>query len=102
MVKKMLDEKEKYRILQEGDWGSLATFGKDYPYVVPMNYIVNNGYIYFHSKPSGLKIENILRDGRSCFTVVNIIRAIQNVIPCKNGVRYKSVQVFGHISPVEN
>jgi nitroimidazol reductase NimA-like FMN-containing flavoprotein (pyridoxamine 5'-phosphate oxidase superfamily) len=40
-----------------------------YPYITPVNYIFQEGRIYFHSSPKGEKMENLSRNSRVCFEV---------------------------------
>lgn len=57
-------------ILSKSLVGRLATFGADgFPYITPVNYVLLDGNIYFHSAPEGEKLENMRRDSRVCFQV---------------------------------
>ncbi len=58
------------KILARCRVGRFATTGADgYPYITPVNYVFNQGAIYFHCAHQGEKIENIARDNRVCFEV---------------------------------
>jgi nitroimidazol reductase NimA-like FMN-containing flavoprotein (pyridoxamine 5'-phosphate oxidase superfamily) len=64
------DPQEIHRILSAATIGRLATLGADgYPYVTPVNYVYDNGGIYFHCALKGEKLDNIARDDRVCFQV---------------------------------
>ncbi len=64
------DQHEIDRILNTATIGRLATTGLDgYPYVTPVNFVYNQGAIYFHSAPAGEKLDNIAKDPRVCFEV---------------------------------
>ncbi len=64
------DKKEIEKILIRGRIGRLATTGADgYPYVTPVNYVYDNGTIYFHCARAGEKLDNLKRDPRVCFEV---------------------------------
>ena len=48
----------------------MATVGSDcYPYVTPVNFVYDQGCIYFHCALKGEKLDNIARDARVCFEV---------------------------------
>lgn len=50
--------------------GRLGTVGRDgYPRVKPLNYVYEEGRIYFHTAREGEKIEDLARDERVCFEV---------------------------------
>lgn len=58
------------RILERGRVGRMASIGADgYPYITPLNYVYQNGSIYFHCARSGEKLDNIKRDNKVCFEV---------------------------------
>ena len=58
------------RILERGRVGRMASNGADgYPYITPVNYVYQNGKIYFHCARAGEKLDNIRRDARVCFEV---------------------------------
>ncbi len=57
-------------ILAEALIGRMATIGPDgYPYVTPVNFVYDQGCIYFHCALKGEKLDNIARDDRVCFEV---------------------------------
>ncbi|GAV22898.1 pyridoxamine 5'-phosphate oxidase family protein [Carboxydothermus pertinax] len=51
-------------ILTDGEYGVLATAGKEYPYAVPLNYVYKNGAIYFHSALEGQKLDLLKENPR--------------------------------------
>ena len=58
------------RILDAASIGRMATIGRDgYPYVTPVNFVYDQGCIYFHCAHKGEKLDNIARDARVCFEV---------------------------------
>ncbi len=64
------DQKEIQRILSLTNIGRLSTNGIDgYPYITPVNFVFNNGNIYFHCAPKGEKLDNLTRDPHVCFEV---------------------------------
>lgn len=89
-----ITENEAQEILKKCDYGVLATVDKyGFPYGVPVNYIYDNGRIYFHcAKSVGRKLKNIQYSGKVCFTVVGDTK----VLPDKFGTLYESVIVNGY------
>lgn len=89
---RQLSQDEAMAILLKGEYGVLSTFGDDYPYAVPVNYVVLNDNIYIHGTCElGQKSENIQKNPKVCFTVVGDTE----VLPSKFSEKYESVVVFG-------
>jgi len=86
-------EKEAIEILIKCSYGVLSTISDSgYPYGVPVNYIYDNGCIYFHcAADKGHKLKNIESNPNVCFTVVGN----EMIIPEKFTTSYESVIVFG-------
>ncbi len=64
------DSVEIERILGMARIGRLATIGSDgYPYITPVNFVYHNGNIYFHSAPTGEKLDNLQTNPNVCFEV---------------------------------
>jgi len=93
-----LNTEQAYDILLKGDYGTLSTISiNGYPYGVPLDYVYINDAIYFHSAIVGHKLENILRNNKVTFSVVENYEHL----PEKFSTRYKSVIVFGEAQEVE-
>ena len=74
---KELTAEECNEVLLIAEHGTLATMGIDgYPYAVPLNYIFQNGSIYFHCATVGHKLDNIAYCSNVSFNVVTDIRVI--------------------------
>lgn len=95
------DPRGVFEILQAGRIGHMATLDdQGYPYITPVNYICQDGRIYFHSSPRGEKMENLWRDSRVCFEVDLPLAYLgvdcnpqQN--PCRAHQLYQSVVIRG-------
>lgn len=94
-----LSDDECISILKNGYRGFLSVNGDNgYPYTIPMNFLYDNGHIYFHSAKTGHKVDAILRSEKASFTIID------------NPVReegdwwfhVKSVICFGKINIVED
>ena len=93
-----LDKEECERVLREGKTGVLALSGDGgYPYPVPLNYVYDGEYIYFHCAKTGHKIDSVNRCDKAGFCVVDK----DEVMPEKFTTAYKSVIAFGRISLVK-
>ncbi len=89
---RQLPRQEELDILENGEYGILATVGDDrYPYAVPVNYVYTSGHIYFHCATEGHKLDNIHFNNKVSFCVVNK----SEIVPEKFTTKYKSVIVFG-------
>jgi len=94
-----MDEAACLDILGKGTTGVLAVHGDDgYPYAIPLNYIYEDGKIYFHAAKAGHKIDAITRDSKVSFCVVGMERTV----PEKFTTDFKSVVVFGRAAIVED
>ncbi|TYB30607.1 MAG: pyridoxamine 5'-phosphate oxidase family protein, partial [Candidatus Mcinerneyibacterium aminivorans] len=95
--KKMKKEKA-IKILKNSEYGVLSTIGENkYCYGVPLNYVVMENSIYFHSAKEGHKIDNLKFNKKVSFCVVKN----QKPIPEKLTTAYESVVVFGKAEFVE-
>jgi nitroimidazol reductase NimA-like FMN-containing flavoprotein (pyridoxamine 5'-phosphate oxidase superfamily) len=77
--------------------GRLATCNQALePYITPLNYFYFEDKIYFHSKLSGRKLNNIIENKRVCFEVSEVDRiTFSDERACACSTRYTSVLVFG-------
>ena len=69
---RQLPEAEAVRLLESCRFGVLCTVCADgTPYGIPMNHVLDGHILYMHcASAGGLKLENIARSPRACFTVV--------------------------------
>lgn len=82
------------KILREGSYGVLSLSGDDgYSYAVPLNYVLENNKIYFHSAPTGHKIDAIQNNEKVSFCVVDM----HDVIAEEFTTYFTSVIAFGKI-----
>lgn len=65
------------------------------PYVVPLSFGYEDGYLYFHAAHVGRKIEIIKRNNSVCFEFDANAEIVENEEACDWGMRYKSVIGFG-------
>lgn len=95
---RLLNQEETLKILEEGEYGILATVGAaGQPYGVPLSYVVTDNCIYYHcTDAGGSKHDNILNNKKVSFTVVGNTQ----VLPDKFGTLYESAIAFGEAAEV--
>lgn len=81
--------------------GHLGTVEPDgHPYVVPLTFAWMEGRVYFHSAIEGDKLDNLRREPRVCFEVVDYLGLNPADEPCEAGLGYRSVVIFGRAREV--
>ena len=70
--KQQLSEEECLEILRTAKRGVLAVLGDEgYPYAVPLDFVYEDGKIYFHCAKEGHKLDAILREPKCSFCVLS-------------------------------
>lgn len=70
--KQQVSEDECLRILNEGERGVLAVLGDDeYPYTVPLDFVYEDGHIYFHCAMEGHKLDAVRKHDKVSFCVLS-------------------------------
>ncbi len=93
--KQLLPEDESLEILRDGSNAILALQGdEEYPYAVPVSYVLDGENIYIHSALAGHKIDCISYNPNVSLCVVKE----DNVVPEEFTTYFKSVIVFGRAS----
>ena len=72
------------------------------PYVVPLNYGFENGSLYFHCAPAGMKLDFIRRQSLVCFLVDTDRELIPGEAPSGFRMKYRSVIGWGHAFIIED
>ncbi|MDE5626248.1 MAG: pyridoxamine 5'-phosphate oxidase family protein [Muribaculaceae bacterium] len=97
--RQQLPDSESERILREGRYAVMAVAGDDdYPYAVPVNYVLSGRSVYLHSASQGHKIDSLLRHPKCSMCVVDK----DDVIPEEFTSYFRSVIVFGQAHIVES
>ena len=97
--KQALDEQQCLDVLEHGEWGVLGVHGDDgYPYSVPLNYVLHDGRLYFHSAREGHKIDALKRCDKASFCVVDR----DELVASEFTTYFRSVIVFGRLRVVED
>ncbi|EJP6471665.1 pyridoxamine 5'-phosphate oxidase family protein [Clostridium botulinum] len=89
---KKLNKEDTISLLEKTNYGTLSICLNDgYAYGIPLNFVYNNGSIYFHCAKEGQKIEAINVNNKVSFSIVNNIE----LLPSKFTTNYESVVIFG-------
>jgi nitroimidazol reductase NimA-like FMN-containing flavoprotein (pyridoxamine 5'-phosphate oxidase superfamily) len=96
--KQKLSDDRTVEILEKENYGVLSTCGEDgQPYGVPVNFVYENGKIYFHCAMAGKKLDNIALNDKVSFTVT----AKSVILQKELSTSYESVVAMGKASLVE-
>ncbi|MGC9159502.1 MAG: pyridoxamine 5'-phosphate oxidase family protein [Terracidiphilus sp.] len=92
-----MSESDACAFLARSTEGRLATCDRaGQPYITPLNYLFHDGKIYFHSRLTGRKLDNLAGNSRVCFEVSAVEKmTIFKDRPCACSTRYTSVLAFG-------
>ncbi len=97
--KQQLSEDETISLFKSEPDGVLSVIGDDgYPYGVPVNFVYQNGKIWFHCAKEGHKLDAIKNNDKVCFTVVDK----RDVVPEEYTTYYTSAIAFGRAHIIEN
>ncbi len=96
-IKQQTSEEECIRVLSEAKRGILAVHGEDgYPYTIPLDFVYEDGHVYFHCAKTGHKIDAIRQNDKVSFCVLS------DGIQEENDwwFHFVSVVIFGRICEV--
>lgn len=71
MMTRILNENDTWEVLRRGKVGNLACLDQGEPYVVPINYLVDESCVYSHSLP-GRKISAMRSHPHACLQVSQV------------------------------
>lgn len=93
--KEITDCKEIAAIMEKAAVCRIALSDDDSPYIVPVNFVVRDNYLYFHSSREGRKIDLLRKNNQVCFEIDINTKIVKGDAPCSWGTRYLSVIGFG-------
>ncbi len=97
--KQQIPGEECVRVLQNGKRGVLSVLGDDgYPYGIPLDFLYEDGKIFFHGAPAGHKIDAVKACDKVCFTVFDNEEYREG----DWAAWIRSVVVFGRIQIIED
>lgn len=100
--KEITDNQEIAAILKKALFCRIALFDGEYPYIVPVNFVVSGKYLYFHSGTTGKKIDLLKKNNAVCFEIDTDTEIAGNNVPCSWSMRYLSVIGYGRASFLKN
>ena len=96
--KQLLPEQETVSIIDGAKTGVLGVIGDDgYPYTVPVNYVYEDGKIFFHGAKAGHKFDAI----RSCDKVSFCVIEKDDVVAEELTAYFRSAVAFGRARILE-
>lgn len=96
--KQQLSGEETIEILKSGKTGILGVMGDEgYPYTVPVNYVYEDGKIFFHGAKAGHKFDAI----RSCDKVSFCVIEKDDVVAEELTAYFRSAVAFGRARILE-
>ena len=91
-IERQMTVEEAVEVLNKGEYGILTTVDNELqPHGTPLSYVNIDDKIYFHCALEGLKLDNISKNPKVCFTVVGKTK----VLPDKFSTEYESVMAYG-------
>jgi len=94
-------DKEKIeKFLLESRIGVIGMNGDEFPYAVPVNFVWNDGSLFFHGMGSGKKETILSSEPLVCFTVYEEYGTVIDFMPCHADTAYMSVMLFGKVEKV--
>jgi uncharacterized protein len=88
---RVLTEEQARALLRDGKIGRLGCVDNGEPYIVPINYLIEDGMIYSHSLP-GRKIRALRTHPRACLQVDQV----------NDDFHWRSAIAFGHFGEVND
>ena len=98
------DRKDVYEVIHKCDVCNLAMIDLEgNPYVIPMNFGMENEIVYFHSSKLGKKIDILKNNNRVClsFSTDHLLRWQSEKVACSYSMKYRSVLISGKVDFIE-
>ncbi len=90
-------------LLSEAVYGRLATCGdQGRPYITPINFVLREGKIYFHTGFRGRKLDNLEQNPQICLEISEAGKIYAAPHARDFTMRFWSVLVFGRAAEVED
>jgi hypothetical protein len=99
--KEIKENQEIDAIMQKADVCRIALVDGDSPYIVPVNFVIHDNHLYFHSAMVGRKIDILRKNNKVCFEIDIGTEILKSSEPCSWGMKYLSVIGFGQAFFIE-
>jgi uncharacterized protein len=93
--KEIKNSQEIANIMEKALVCRIALVDDDYPYIVPVNFVMRDNHLYFHSAAEGKKIAMLKKNNRVSFEADDRVEIVRGDSPCFWGTKYLSVIGFG-------
>ncbi|OGP87681.1 MAG: pyridoxamine 5'-phosphate oxidase [Deltaproteobacteria bacterium RBG_19FT_COMBO_43_11] len=100
--KEIVNYREIEEIMRQAMICRISLVDGEYPYIVPVNFVVNDKNLYFHSSAEGKKIEILRKNKNVCFEMDIQSEIVKGKSPCAWGMKYLSVVGFGRAFFIDN
>ncbi len=98
--RRVSDKNKIDEFLQRARVGHLGMVDNDSPYVVPLNFVWEDGKIYFHGATGGRRNQVIDANPKVCFTVCEKYGTVVDPVPAEADTAYMSVMIFGEAESI--
>jgi nitroimidazol reductase NimA-like FMN-containing flavoprotein (pyridoxamine 5'-phosphate oxidase superfamily) len=89
-------------IIKKAKCCRIALVDGNCPYIVPVNFAVNNNHLYFHSAKEGKKIDILRKNNSVCFEMDIEGEIVKGEKACFWGMKYVSIIGFGQAFFIED
>jgi len=93
--KEIKDPNEIERLLHQPSVCRIAMVDGEVPYIVPVNFAVEDDVLYIHSAKTGKKLEILRKNPSVCFEMDIPGELVEGERACQWGMKYKSLIGFG-------
>jgi nitroimidazol reductase NimA-like FMN-containing flavoprotein (pyridoxamine 5'-phosphate oxidase superfamily) len=100
--KEIVNYREIEEIMRQAIICRISLVDGNYPYIISVNFVVKNKYLYFHSVTEGKKIEILRKNNNVCFEMDINTEIVKGKSPCVWGMKYLSVIGFGRAYFIDN
>jgi nitroimidazol reductase NimA-like FMN-containing flavoprotein (pyridoxamine 5'-phosphate oxidase superfamily) len=100
--KEIVNYREIEEIMRQAIICRISLVDGNYPYIISVNFVVKNKYLYFHSATEGKKIEILRKNNNVCFEMDINTEIVKGKSPCVWGMKYLSVIGFGRAYFIDN
>lgn len=99
--REIVDSERIREVLRNARICRVAFCSEDWPYIVPMNFGILDGKLYFHCASAGTKLDLLKANPNVCFEVEVNVEIVPGDQACDWSVHYQSVIGFGRASVIE-
>ncbi|KOA18852.1 pyridoxamine 5'-phosphate oxidase [Clostridium homopropionicum DSM 5847] len=101
MPVKWITKEKSMNLLSKAVYGRLATCGEDgQPYITPINFVIHNEKVYFHTGFEGRKLDNINKNPKVCLEISASGKMYATPHARNFTMRFWSILVFGEANVV--